>query len=1173
MGIYQVIIKTLEMKIWKLVFFTILSLALSGWVSAQGQNVIFIAVDDLKPLLGAYGDKFAITPNIDRLAARGVTFTNAQCQQAVCGPSRASLLTGMRPDVTQVWDLKTLIRDKNPDIVTIPQYFQNEGYETVGMGKIFDPRSVDKGLDEKSWSVPYLMPDVDDEQYGEQEGHYQSPENKAKFKALRKEGEAKGLTGGKLNAYVRNGNKPTTESLEIADEGYFDGMLAAEAINQLQTLAKGTKPFLLCVGFKKPHLPFVAPKKYWDLYNRDEMPLAQFQKQAKGTVKLSYHNSGELNSYTDIPAAYGEDGLINKEKQRELIHGYYACVTYIDAQIGKVLDELVTQGLVENTSIVLWGDHGWHLGDHGLWNKHSNFEQATRSPLIFASNSMKQGVINESPVEFVDIFPTLCDLSGLEKPDYLQGKSLRPILEGTEKKVKPFAVSQYPRAKNMGYALRNDRYRYVAWYKDGDTSDPGNILVKELYDYKKDPLETVNLVSSNAVLANELQSQLTDFLLQQAEEIKVFRKMNKPRLKLGMTNSTTGNASNLLTNGGFEQKMDAWRVFGKCDIRAVQSQAFEGENSLQFSGSKGGVNQTIKGLKPKTTYEVSVFAKTENDEAVIMKLSDFGGEDIKTKHKNNSYGQMIASFTTGEGVTSVKIGLQKYGNGTGNSWFDQVILVEKKNEGEGIDGAALKNMLRDNHPQPFYIGATIAHNQLGTYVQDLLVNQFNYTVAENAGKQSRVHPQPGKWQWDQIDEVVAMAKANDLMVRLHGPISPQASKWAREDIRKPEELEKVMTDYLTQECKRFNGHPNIKWMDVVNETVEKDGTWFGPKAGIAEWENPWTIIGTDADKNATPIYISKAFEIANKYAPDISLVYNQHGGMEPIMWEKVKETILYLRKKGLRVDGLGWQAHLRSDQPLAAMKNELDYLSALIDWAHANNLDFHVTEIDYKIWDGYLSEDALSRQADAYANILKILLSKRSSGVVTYNTWGIVDGVGKHKDKFQFMFDSEGNPKPSFFAVQKALSNPKSEVKTLSKVMVFHDRFENGDFDKAWKKFGSVKPSIVIDQADEGTSYVRLSVDKSGIKRTLKNLKPNTKYIIEVFINSPEHMTPVVKVSDYGGKQVVSRVHGKGSYQKASVSFVTGSEITFANLIINRWNTEGEGDVLIDSVELFESAN
>ncbi|WP_258104181.1 sulfatase-like hydrolase/transferase [Marinoscillum sp. MHG1-6] len=1148
-------------------YFLVLILAFAFIANAQ-RNVLFIAVDDLKPLIGSYGDEIAITPNIDRLASMGVTFTNAHCQQAVCGPSRASLLTGLRPDLTEVWDLKTMIRDKNPNILTLPQHFRQQGYETVGMGKIYDPRSVDKDLDEASWSTPYIMPPVNDPTYGEPYfSHYQSSENKNQFDELRTRGEAGGLSGGELNKFMREGYKPSVEMLDIADEGYFDGMVAKTAVMQLQRLSKVDKPFLLCVGFKKPHLPFAAPKKYWDLYDREKLPLAEFQNHAANTIELPYHNSGELNSYTDIPDAYGANGLVKESKQRELIHGYYACVSYIDAQIGRVLDALEANGLKGKTSIVLWGDHGWHLGDHRLWNKHTNFEQATRVPLIFADPRYEKGVQNESPVEFVDIFPTLCELSGIPIPGNLQGKSLAPVISGQEKAVKEFAVSQYPRAGHMGYALRNDRYRYVAWYKDGDISDEQNILFKELYDYKKDPQEKVNVVALNTALAEDLQAQLSAHLRLQTQQKKAFKKATRPEKKSSAAIET---GANLIDNGGFEDGDKGWRIFGKCKIEVVDDQPYSGNNALRFTGSKGGALQLVKDLRPETTYEVSVLAKTQNNEAVILKVVEYGGEDIKIKSKESDYVQLSAEFTTGKGQVSAKIGVQKYGEGTGLSWFDDVSLVEKKSAAEMIRGASLKSIIEEQYNGDFYLGATINHDQLGTEAEAILTSQFNYTVPENCAKQSRVHPEPGVWDWLQVDAVIEMAEKNDLTVRLHGPISPQASKWAKDDVRTPKELEKVMEEYMTAQCKKFNGHPNIKWMDVVNETVETDGTWFGPKEDIAEWENPWTIIGSDNDKNQTPLYISRAFEIANKFAPDISQVYNHHGGMEPVMWERVKETILYLRAKGLRVDGMGWQGHLRSDRPLALSPQELDYLSSLIDWAHANDLDFHVTEIDYKIWDGNKTEEALRKQADAYANVLKILLAKRATGVVTFNSWGIVDGRGRHADKFLFMFDEEGTPKPAYYAVREALLNPEAPLVLSSKLPVFSDDFENGDFEKSWIQFGQNRPELVQKEAANGKACVMMAADKTGMKKQLNDLKPKTKYGVEVWIKAPSGMVSAVKVDGYGGEQIVSRVKGDGEYQLGTLEFETGATSTSAELVINRWKTEGGGQVYIDSALVFE---
>lgn len=466
------------------------------------KNIVFIAVDDLKPLLGCYGDKVAITPNIDALAKSGVVFTNAYCQQAVSGPSRASLLTGMCPDRTQVWDLKTLIRSKNPDVVTLPQYFRENGYETAGIGKIYDPRSVDKEYDVSSWSVPFIdATSYMDKNYPEPLlGHYQSEEVKKDVEKYKRELESKGLKPRKLNNEIMKLVKPSTESAEVPDDAYFDGGVANGAVEYLKKADK-KKPFMLAVGFKKPHLPFCAPKKYWNLYKRADMPLANYRKKAEGSPDFAYHKSGELNSYTDIPSLISfsdiDNVILPDSKAKELIHGYYSAISYTDAQVGKVLAELKKQGLDKNTIIVLWGDHGWHLGDHGLWNKHSNFEQATHVPMIIVDPSQK-GKEVKAPAEFLDIYPTLCDMAGLEIPKHLDGESLVPVMTGEDAKG-GYAASQYPRVNKMGYSIRTERYRYTVWvdWKD-KVINSDKVYAEELYDYEKDPDETKNLMKDPA---------------------------------------------------------------------------------------------------------------------------------------------------------------------------------------------------------------------------------------------------------------------------------------------------------------------------------------------------------------------------------------------------------------------------------------------------------------------------------------------------------------------------------------------------------------------------------------------------------------------------------------------------------------------------------------------------
>jgi len=468
-------------------------------------NILFISVDDLKPMLGVYGDQEIFTPNIDKLADYGTLFNNTACQQAVCGPSRASLLTGLYPDATQVFNLSTLIRDKNPNIITLPQHFKNNGYATTGVGKTFDPRSVDDFYDILSWSIEYkqTMP-IAYYSASTGKGHngYQNPQvaiddaNYLQYLAdnnittTAAKNEAK-----KLFPFA----KPSTESMDVPDDSYKDGARANYALEKLEELSAGATPFFLAVGFAKPHLPFVAPQKYWDLYDRTTINIHPEQGRSPDVPAMAFHNSGELvNSYSDIPM----DANLSEDKQKELIHGYRASVSYVDTQIGKLLDKLDELGIAENTIIVLWGDHGWHLGDHNMWAKHSVFEQAVKSPLmIFAPNFGLANNINSTQVELIDIYPTLCDLAGLEKPDGLQGESIIALMEDPLARVREASLSQYHRTNSglphMGYTLRDERYRYTKWiqidYLNGERYGP--TAGTELYDYETDPHETINLAS------------------------------------------------------------------------------------------------------------------------------------------------------------------------------------------------------------------------------------------------------------------------------------------------------------------------------------------------------------------------------------------------------------------------------------------------------------------------------------------------------------------------------------------------------------------------------------------------------------------------------------------------------------------------------------------------------
>ena len=343
---------------------------------------------------------------------------------------------------------------------------------------------------------------------------------------------------------------------------------------------------------------------------------------------------------------------------------------------------------------------------------------------------------------------------------------------------------------------------------------------------------------------------------------------------------------------------------------------------------------------------------------------------------------------------------------------------------------SFKKIVSDNYDvDKFKLGATLNFYQLNSNVQQLFLKEFNYTTAENSFKQTIVHPDPDTWNWERVDAFINFANAHNIEMRVHGPVGPQSSVWAKDDARTIEELSKNYQEFLVELCKRINNQKNIKWMDVVNETIASNGQWTDKKEGTDKWENPWTQIGKNDD--GIPNYIIKSFEIADQYAPNVSLVFNQHAGMQPVMWDRVKETILYLKNKGLRVDGLGWQSHLRDNVVLSLNKEKLDYLLSLIDWAHQNELDFHITEIDYRLVGNSPNATNFNRQAQGYTNILKSLIAKRSSGVVTFNTWGIYDKNNISSHEFKYLYDSNLNPKKAVDEMKIALKNKNSTMKYL----------------------------------------------------------------------------------------------------------------------------------------------
>ena len=412
-----------------------------------------------------------ISPNIDRLASQGTLFNRAYCQIPVCGASRASLLTGLRPNRSRFLGYDTWADKDVPEALTLPQHFKNNGYYTISNGKIFHHQ--DDKLE--SWSELPWRP--------------RNPNSNWRDYVTE--------AAQRIATDHENGRGPAFEQADVPDTAYFDGKIAAKTIADLQRLKKQDQPFFLAVGFLKPHLPFNAPSRYWDLYDPQNLPKASNPFPPENAPDAAIHNFGELRNYAGIPP----EGALSKSIAKLMVHGYYACTSYTDAQIGKLLDTLEELDLADNTIVVLWGDHGWNLEEHGLWCKHCNFETSLRAPLLIKAPGLPAGQRTEALTEFIDIYPTLCDLAQLPEPGYLDGQSLVPVLSQSNTVGKEYVFSKF----FDGFTVKNNHYRYTEW-----SEDDGEVYARMLYDHQQDSLENVNIVDQpeNKEIVRELQKQL-----------------------------------------------------------------------------------------------------------------------------------------------------------------------------------------------------------------------------------------------------------------------------------------------------------------------------------------------------------------------------------------------------------------------------------------------------------------------------------------------------------------------------------------------------------------------------------------------------------------------------------------------------------------------------------------
>ncbi|MEM6258987.1 MAG: sulfatase [Planctomycetota bacterium] len=483
-------------------------------------NVLFIFADDLRPELGCYGCEHILSPNIDRLAAMGCHFERCYVQIAVCNPSRASMLTGKRPDELGVWGLDKHFRESNPGAVTLPQHFMAHGYHTGAIGKVYHN---DK-LDPASWSEPRLLVP----------GFHYDPDcvyldnHELEWLEHRKH-ELRG-TGREHQRVDQFGywylKAAATEMPDVDDNAYYDGAQTELAIEKLTELSAKDKPFFFGLGYYRPHLPFNVPKRYWDLYARETIELAEHDMPPLGAPPIAMNSMKELRGYRDFADCQPPlEGQLAPEDAKLLRHGYFASVSYIDTLIGKVMHHLENLGILDNTIIVLWGDNGWKLGDYGSWGKMTNYETDTRVPLIIKP---AQSIVGDSArhqiVESVDIYPTLCDLAGLPTPKHLAGQSFVEHFDEPDQGGKPQAFSQFLRygfwlnpddAEAMGYTIRTKDWRYVEWFK----SDSNQCFAKELYDISNQGLEQKNLVGETEYAGIEADL---------AEKLKAYRGQTLP---------------------------------------------------------------------------------------------------------------------------------------------------------------------------------------------------------------------------------------------------------------------------------------------------------------------------------------------------------------------------------------------------------------------------------------------------------------------------------------------------------------------------------------------------------------------------------------------------------------------------------------------------------------------
>lgn len=857
-------------------------------------------------------------------------------------------------------------------------------------------------------------------------------------------------------------NNPTLS--DGPDGEYITDRLTQETIDFINEhqANQPDEPFMACVFHYAVHTPLEAPESY----------VAPFRE--------------KLNTMVYDRPLKEIDGPAKTNLRQD--HAVYAgMIASVDASVRRIRETLDAHGLSENTIIVFSTDHGGlstTLKSQGREIATSNYplrtgkgwlyEGGIRSPLIVYWPGITKGSVTDELVVGTDIYPTLLELAGLpaEPQQHLDGESFAPLIRGEEWTRSEPVMWYFPMAKtgtgnpNMA-AVRVGEYKLIHFMHQDRF---------ELYNIEEDIRESHNLASEEPELTEQLRNIL----------FNIEAETNMPALSQSRIDLEVQEILPEYPTSISEQDYP--------ELTLLSTEEIEEDRVLEFTFNISEENEYVHPV------DLTYYYREQGDLDWIERNT---AEENHYRLLPGDYSNTW-DYTGLEGKTidikiSGAINNELFPAQVGEIVIREIKLKKKEEAVQVVpEGRRIREIIADKYPSnQLLVGGTTGEWAFGEPNGEVMDREFSYVTPENDFKQSTIRSNINAWNWSKADAWLQHIIDHGQTLRMHGPISPQCSKWVKDDARTAQELEDELSLFFTALCQRYNNVPNIEYLDVVNETVSSNGEWFGPREGVDSWENPWTIIGFETDippaypsLDSVPLYIIQAFEIAKQNAPDLKLLLNQHAGMEVAMWEKIKDLILYLRnEKGYRIDALGWQAHIDTGWEL--LGDNMDRLEDLIIWCQANNLEFHITEFDSWFKDPDLID--FKAQAETYREIIKTLIRHSKNGTIGWNTWHISDAMGWKTERVPALFDTLYNAKPAYYALQYELENGvydtlvkvdisvygknESEVFPLKNAQVLFNDLPGTTNDTGWVRFFSP------------LSEVSYSVQKKNIFPLLKRLQ------------------------------------------------------------------------------------